>query len=277
MSTADFNRVAGVLGDGIAPSEIHTDEPSPARIYDYWLGGKNNYEVDRTVAESILAMAPATRDSIRENRAFLLRAVRYLAEQGIDQFLDIGCGLPFSPNVHEVAQSVIGHARVAYVDSDPIVLTHAQALMESSDPHHIAVIHADARRPDEILDHPDARRVLDSGKPVGLLMVALLHFVPDRAEPRKIIERLMRGFPAGSHLVISHGTADFDPVGAREATDTYHATSSYVPRTGAAIEALFGGMPLVAPGLVPIAQWPDTELPSHAENMGLYAGIGRKQ
>jgi len=278
MSTADFNRVASVLGDGIAPSEIHTDEPSPARIYDYWLGGKNNYEVDRTVAESILAMAPTTRDSIRENRAFLLRAVRHLAEQGIDQFLDIGCGLPFSPNVHEVAQSVIGgHARVAYVDSDPIVLTHAQAMMESSDPEHIAVIHCDARRPDEILNHPDAHRVLDTGKPVGLLMVAMLHFIPDHDEPVKIIERLIRDFPAGSHLVISHGTADFNPVGVHEATESYHATSSYVPRTGAAIEALFAGMPLVAPGLVPILQWPDTEVPSHAEHMGLYAGIARKQ
>lgn len=277
MSTADFNRVADALGDGIAPSEIHTDRPSPARIYDYWLGGKNNYEVDRAVAESLLALAPATRDSIRENRAFLLRAVRYLAERGIDQFLDIGCGLPFSPNVHEVAQSVIGHARVAYVDLDPIVLTHAQALMECSDPEHIAVIHADARQPDEILNHPDARRVLDTDRPVGILMVAVMHFIPNHAEPSKIVKRLMRDFPSGSHLVVSHGTADFNPVGVREAADSYQATSSYVPRTGAAIEALFDGMPLLAPGLVPIKQWPDTEVAADAEQMGLYAGIGRKR
>jgi hypothetical protein len=149
--------------------------------------------------------------------------------------------------------------------------------MESSDPEHIAVIHADARRPDEILDHPDAHRVLDTGKPVGLLMVAMLHFIPDHADPVKIVRRLIRDFPAGSHLVISHGTADFDPLGAQEATESYQATSSYVPRTGAAIESLFGGMPLLAPGLVPIVQWPDTEVPARAEEMGLYAGIARKR
>jgi hypothetical protein len=118
--------------------------------------------------------------------------------------------------------------------------------------------------------------VLDPDKPVGLLLVAVLHFLPDFAEPAKIVSRLMRDFPAGSHLVISHGTADFNPVGAREATDTYYATSSYLPRTRAAIEELFLGMPLLAPGLVPVTQWPDTDVPARAEQMGLYAGVAVK-
>jgi hypothetical protein len=275
MDTADFDRVAQVLRGGLPASEIHTDQPSPARIYDYWLGGKNNYEVDREVAETILALAPSTRLSIRENRSFLLRAVQHLAEQGIDQFLDLGCGLPYSPNVHEVAQSVNPHTRVAYVDSDPIVLTHAHALMESSDPDHLAVIHADVRRPDVILEHPDTRRVLDFDRPVGILLVAVLHFVGEFDEPGRIVDSLMGAFPAGSYLVISHGTADFNPAGALEATENYHSTSSYVPRTATSIEALFAGTQLLAPGLVPIAQWPDTSLPSHAEH-SIYAAVGRK-
>jgi S-adenosyl methyltransferase len=276
VSTPDFSRAADMLGEGLAPAQIKTDEPSPARIYDYWLGGKNNYPVDRDVAETILAMAPTTRDSIRENRAFLLRAVHHLAGQGIDQFLDIGCGLPFPPNVHEVAQAVNPQTRVAYVDSDPIVRAHAEALMQSGDPSHIAVLHADVREPEAVLQHPDTRRVLDPDKPVGLLLVALLHFIPDRAGPAQIVKRLMRDFPAGSHLVISHGTGDFDPAGTAEATESYHATSSYIPRSRTAIEELFIGMPLLAPGLVPVTQWPDTDAPARAEQMGMYAGIAVK-
>jgi len=276
MSTADFDRVAHLLGEGVPPSRINTDQPSPARIYDYWLGGKNNYPVDRDVAETILAMAPTTRASIRENRDFLLRAVSFLAQRGIDQFLDIGCGLPFSPNVHEVAQRVIPQARVTYVDSDPIVRAHAQALMQSGDMEHIAVLHADARDPEAIIQHADTRRVLDFGKPVGVLLVALLHFIQDYDNPAQIISRLMREVPPGSYLVISHGTADFNPSGALEATESYRATSSYVPRTGAAIESLFLGMPLEEPGLVPIAQWPDPSVPARAEEFGLYAGVARK-
>ncbi|MBS2961479.1 SAM-dependent methyltransferase [Actinocrinis puniceicyclus] len=276
MSTADFDRAAHLLGEGVPPSRIHTDQPSPARIYDYWLGGKNYYPVDRDVAETILAMAPTTRAGIKENRAFLLRAVERLARQGIDQFLDIGCGLPFSPNVHEVAQSVAPNARVTYVDSDPIVRAHAQALMQSGDPEHIAVLHADARRPQEILEAPDTRRVLDFDRPVGVLLVAVLHFIQSHDDPRQIVRTLMNAFPAGSCLVISHGTADFNPAGVLEATGSYHATSSYVPRTGAEIEELFLGMPLVEPGLVPVAQWPDMTVPSRAEQFGLYAGVARK-
>ena len=270
------DRVAGMLTGGLTPSEIHTDEPSPARIYDYWLGGKNNYPVDRDVAETLLAMAPSTRDSIQENRAFLRRAVQYVAGQGVDQFLDIGCGLPFSPNVDEIAQSVIPGARVVYVDRDPIVRAHAQAMMASGDPTHIAVLHADAREPREILDHPDTRRVLDFDKPVGILLVALLHFIQDTDDPASLIATLLRDFPAGSYLVISHGTPDFNPSGVQEAKETYQASSSFVPRTGAAIEKLFDGLALVEPGLVPLAQWPDTSVPSRAEHLGMYAGIGRK-
>ncbi len=277
ISSADFDRFAEVLGGGLPPEQIRTDEPSPARIYDYWLGGKNNYPVDRAVAETILAMAPSTRTSIRENRDFLLRAVRHLAEQGIDQFLDIGCGLPFSPNVHEVAQSVVPGARVVYVDSDPIVRAHAAALMRSTDPQHIAVLHADVRRPESILQDPEARRVLDFDKPVGLLLVAVLHFVQDFDEPAKLVARLVRDFPAGSRVVVSHGSADFNPAGALEATESYHATSSYVPRTGQAIRALFGGMPLVEPGLVPLAQWPDTAVPARGEMIGMYAAVAEKR
>jgi len=276
MDTADFDRVARVLQGGLPASEIHTDRPSPARIYDYWLGGRNNYEVDREVAETILALAPSTRISIRENRNFLLRVVRLLAEQGVEQFLDLGCGLPFAPNVHEVAQSVNPNARVVYVDSDPIVLAHAHALMESGDPAHIAVVNADVREVGAILDHPDTRRVLDFSEPVGVLMVAVLHFVPDHDDPAGIVGRVLSRFPAGSRLVISHGTADFNPAGALEATENYHSTSSYVPRTGASIAALLDGLTMAEPGLVPIDQWPDTSVPSRAEILGMYAAVAIK-
>jgi S-adenosyl methyltransferase len=276
MDTADYERVAQALRGGTPASEIQTGRPSPARIYDYWLGGRNNYEVDREVAETILAMAPSTRTCIRENRNFLLRSVQHLAEQGVRQFLDLGCGLPFPPNVHEVVQSVDPDARVVYVDSDPIVLTHAHALMESSDPGHIAVVYADVRDPEAILDHPDTRRVLDFDKRVGLLMVALLHFVPDHDDPAGIIGRLLDRFPAGSRLVISHGTADFNPAGALEATESYHSTSTYSPRSGKAIEAFFDGLTMVEPGLVPIAQWPDVSVPARGELLGMYAGMGVK-
>jgi SAM-dependent methyltransferase len=282
MSAADFDieRVAENLADpaggGLAPSQIYTDQPSPARIYDYWLGSKNYYPADRDVAEAMLAAAPTTRDCILENRAFLRRAVKYLAEQGVDQFLDIGCGLPFSPNVHEVAQAIIPGARVVYVDSDPIVRAHADALMASSDPQRIAVLHADARQAQKILDHPETRRVLDFGRPIGILLVALLHFIPDGDDPVRLVGTLLRGVPAGSHLVVSHGTGDFNPVGSQEAVGLYRASSSYLPRTGPQVEAMFNGLPLVAPGLVPIAQWPDTTVPSRAEDLGMYAGIARK-
>lgn len=270
------DRVAGMLTGGLSPSQIRTDQPSPARIYDYWLGGKNNYPVDRDVAETILAMAPTTRECIQENRAFLRRAVRYVAGQGVEQFLDIGCGLPFSPNVHEVAQGVVPGARVVYVDSDPIVRAHAEALMASADPAHIAVLHADAREPRAILDHPDTRRVLDFDRPVGILLVALLHFIQESDDPAALIGTLLHDFPEGSYLVVSHGTADFNPVGAREATETYHATSSYLPRAGTAIEELLRGLEIVEPGLVPIAQWPDTSVPARAEDLGMYACVARK-
>ena len=260
-----------------APKGVDIEKASAARLYDFFLGGSYNFEVDRELGRKIAAVAPGVFDFTRLNRAFLRRAVRYLSERGIDQFLDIGCGLPFAPNVHEVAQSVIPDARVAYVDSDPIVLRHAHALMERSDPQHIAVIRADLRQPEAILRHPDALRVLDFDKPVGILLVAVLHFIAASEEPERLVSELTVEFPAGSHLVISHGTADFNNEGVLEATDHYHSTSSYNPRTGASIEALFTGMPLITPGLVPIAQWPDVSVPAHAEQFGMYAGIARKE
>jgi hypothetical protein len=149
--------------------------------------------------------------------------------------------------------------------------------MERSDPQHIAVIHADVRKPEDILHHPDALRVLDFDKPVAILLVAVMHFVADTDEPERLVRHLMAQFPAGSYLVISHGTPDFNVAGAMEAADNYHSTSAYNPRTRASIEALFTGMPLIAPGLVPIAQWPDVGVDARAAEFGMYAGIARKE
>ena len=191
------------------PTGIDTSRPHPARTYDYFLGGKNNFAADREVAEKGLAGWPAIRVGVRENRKFLARVVRYLAgEVGIRQFLDIGTGLPTADNMHEVAQAVAPSARVVYVDNDPLVLAHARALLTSSPEGRTAYIHADLRDPAAILNDPVTREVLDFTQPIALMLIAILHMIPDEEKPAEIVATLLDALPPGSYVVASHITGE---------------------------------------------------------------------
>lgn len=245
-------------------------------MYDYYLGGKDNFAADREAAERVLAHYPAVRTTARENRAFLRRAVTYLAgEAGIRQFLDIGTGIPAADNTHEVAQRVAPDSRVVYVDNDPIVLAHARALLAGGS---TAYLSADLRDPDGILEQ--ARAVLDLGSPVALLLVSILQFVPDDDDPYAIVARLLSALPAGSYLVISHATGDFLPAGVGLAGERIYdaAGISLRLRSGEEIVGFFDDCELLAPGLAPICQWRAGEEPQPRPALAdaaLYGGVAR--
>jgi SAM-dependent methyltransferase len=263
------------------PPEINTDVAHPARVYDYWLGGKDNFPADRALAEHIMQAIPTMRAMAQANRAFLVRAVRYLAgEAGIRQFLDIGTGIPTSPNVHEVAQAVAPDGRVVYVDNDPIVLAHARALLTSQDVGETAFILGDLRQPRAIVDHPTLGATLDLTEPVALLLVAVLMYFRDGEDPNPygMVATLLDRLPSGSYLAVSHPTADFDPqamAGAVAAAE--QAGVTLVPRSRAETEAFFAGLELVEPGVVPVLAWrPDDQPPTDPHAAYYWAGIGRK-
>ena len=193
--------------DAPVPADIRTEIPHPARVYDYWLGGKDNFAADRAVAEQVLAVMPEILDTVRGNRRFLARAVAFLRDSGIRQFLDIGSGLPSSPNVHEIAQEGGTGARVVYVDHDPIVVSHAAALMATSEDTH--ALRGDLRAVDEVA--VAAGKLLDLTKPVGLLFVGCLHHIPDSEDPAGIVARYLAVLAPGSYLVISHSANVFSP------------------------------------------------------------------
>jgi len=261
-----------------------TGTPNPARIYDWLLGGKDHFPADRAAAEEILAAVPQAAEAARENRAFLGRAVRFLAgEAGIGQFLDIGTGLPTQANVHQVAQAVAPGARVVYVDNDPIVLVHARALLANNTTTTTAV-QADLRDPDQLLGDPSVGKLLDFGQPLGLLLVAVLHFLTDHDDPAGIVARLRDGMAPGSFVVISHATADFHPeAAAARVTAVYERASAPLAlRSRDQIARLFDGFELVSPGLVQPAAWrpdPDPDLDDNAGGAGaggFHAGVGRR-
>jgi len=245
--------------------EIDTSKPQAARMYDYYLGGKDNFAADRETAQALMKIVPTIRAAARENRAFLGRVVRYLVtEAGIRQFLDIGTGLPSANNVHEVAQHVAPSCRVVYADNDPLVLAHARALLTSSAEGKTAYIEADLREPEKILEHPVTRQTLDFTKPVALMLVAVLHFVPDADGPRQIVETLLEALPSGSYLVASHATPEYYEDRGAAAARTY--TDRGVPfqfRTADELaEVAFNGLEMVGPGLVPVSEWrPDSDAP----------------
>jgi O-methyltransferase involved in polyketide biosynthesis len=249
--------------------------PSAARVYDFMLGGKDHYAVDRELGERLLANAPISPWIAQQNRRFLGRAVRYCAEQGIRQFLDLGSGLPTQENVHEVAQRVDPGCRVVYVDNDPVAVVHAQALLAGGTG--VTAIRGDLRRPEEILAHEEVRRLIDFTEPMAVMMVAILHFIVDDDDPAGIVAGFAGAMPPGSHLVLSHATHDVRPQSASRARDIYRqASSPLVTRTKAEIAALLGGLALVDPGLVFTAQWrPHQEITS-PERSGLYAAVARK-
>ncbi|MZD08546.1 SAM-dependent methyltransferase [Streptomyces sp. SID5785] len=254
-----------------SPSRIDTSKPHPARVYDWLLGGKDNYPVDQEVAEKL---PPEARHNAMRNRAFMHRAAAWLAENGIDQFLDIGTGIPTRPNLHQIVQRIVPSARVAYADNDPIVLRHAEALLVSSPEGATDYIEADVRDPAAILDH--ARTFLDFDRPLALSMIALMHFITDEEDPYGLTRTLVDALPSGSYLVLSHGTTDEHPHLATSVKNTYR--KGEIPlrmRTRAEIEPFFEGLELVDPGLVTATHWYRTG-PAPAEELsGFYVGVAR--
>ena len=273
--------VEDVLVSDTPVPEIDVNQPHAARMYDYYLGGKNHFAADRELAEKTLAVVPSARTAARENRAFLGRAVGFLAGQtGIRQFLDIGTGLPAVNNVHEVAQSVAPSSRVAYVDNDRIVLAHARALMTTKPEGRIACIHADLRDPAGIVSHPVVRGTLDFGQPVALMLVAVLHFIPDEDQPAEIIATLLGALPPGSYLVASHGTSEHDRAGTAAGQDVYKTGGVAVQARDSADFArlAFSGLDLVPPGVVLVSEWrTNTQAPRPLPaEVGIYGGVARK-
>ena len=263
---------------GLASAAIDSSKAHPARIYDYFLGGKDNFPADREAAETALRAVPEARAMARANRAFLGRAVRQLAEAGITQFLDIGTGIPSPGNTGAVAREIHPAARVVYVDYDPIVAAHSRALLSGADPALTAVVQADIREPASILGHDAVRTVLDFEQPVGVLMVAVLHFVQDADDPAALVAAFRDAVVPGSHLVISHGTDDFETERAQAGTRGWNnASSQIVLRSHATVSGLFDGLELLDPGVVQLPWWrPDAEVAADASRIWLYGGVGVK-
>jgi hypothetical protein len=270
------------VNNGDVLPQIDTSKPHSARVYDYFLGGKDNFAADREVAKQALKVAPSFRTAVRENRAFLGRAVRYLAEEaGITQFLDLGSGLPGVGNVHEVAQAVQPRARVVYVDNDPIVLAHGRALLVSTPEGRSVYVQADIRDPEYILRHPLTRDTLDFSRPVALILNAVLHFFADQEEPGKIVETVLEALPSGSYVVASHGTAEYSPAlrvdgGVR----AYRQGGMPVwMRDGSEFAGLaFKGLTLMPPGVVVVSEWrrEPGAFPPPAEEVGINGAVARK-
>jgi S-adenosyl methyltransferase len=238
-----------------SPPTVDTTVAHSARRYDYWLGGKDNFAADRESGDAIAAAFPTVRTAVIENRRFVRRAVAFLAgDAGIRQFLDIGTGIPTSPNVHEIAQAIAPASRVVYVDNDPIVLAHARALLTSSPEGATAYIDADLRDPGKILTDPSLLGTLDFSRPVALMLAAILHFIPDEADPYGIVARLVGALPEGSYLVLSHATCDFlTPQEVAEiAAGRYGA---FFVRSEAEFARFVEGFELVPPGITSVAHW----------------------
>ncbi|MEU0566409.1 SAM-dependent methyltransferase [Nonomuraea sp. NPDC005983] len=226
--------------------------PNVARMYDYFLGGKDNFPADRAAGDQVLKIVPHIPVGARENRAFLGRAVRFLAANGIRQFLDIGAGLPTQQNVHQVAERAAPSARTVYVDNDPQVLAHARALL--SDSPNVRVLQGDLRNPRAIIDHPELRGHLDLGRPVAVLLLAIVHFV--RADPKPIVEELMASLAPGSYLVLSHVCSDIQPEAVPGVEKIYRgASAGFTARPSSEIISLFDALELVEPGVVNLPEW----------------------
>jgi len=252
-----------------------------ARIYDFFLGGKDNFTADREAAQKMLAALPGTADACRDNRDFLRRAVRFLAgEAGIQQFLDIGTGLPTMGNVHEVAQGIRPGTRVAYVDYDPLVLSYARALLATNPD--VTVVEGDLRSPDAILADAGLRDFIDFRRPVALLLVAVLHFVPDSDQPHKAVQALAQALPPGSYLALTHSTPDDVPREVAEAMIGAYANASaqVTPRPFADVARFFDGLELVDPGVVNATLWrpdlPPSRPPGTPGQSLVYGGVAVK-
>jgi hypothetical protein len=265
-----------------APEGIDVNRPSASRIYDYWLGGSHNFAIDREVAREVTALVPGITMIMQVNRAFLHRAVRFLVNEGIHQFLDLGSGIPTLGNVHEVAQKASPDAKVVYVDTDPVAVAHSRHILNGN-PNAI-VIHEDLRNADAILSNPQVRGLLDFDQPIAVLMIAVLHFIPPENDAEAIVGRFRDAVVPGSFLGLCHGTADHIPLTEKQLDlgldQMARTTTPVTTRTRAEVEALFDGLELVEPGVVWTAQWrpehPD-EVIEQPERSTAYAGVGRKR
>ena len=273
MSTQDHDDPAAesVAVDSLS---FDTSVAHPARIYNYWLGGKDNYEADRQAAEQAIAVTPDILPGVRANRAFLRRAVEFAAGQGIRQFLDIGTGLPTADNTHEVAQDVAPESRVVYVDNDPIVLAHARALLTSTPEGATAYVAADARDTAKIIE--SAAALLDFTQPVAVMALMVLQYIPDSDHPEQIVSELMEAVPSGSFLVISDTTTDIGDGASRVASkiNPRMGPTRLTPRPRGQIAAYFDGLDLVEPGLVGMPDWRGEANPHVVINA--FAGVARK-
>jgi O-methyltransferase involved in polyketide biosynthesis len=256
--------------------DFDTSVPHIARVYDYWLGGKDNFAADRVMGERTLQAYPNLVYSVRANRAFLARAVRFLAGQGIRQFLDIGTGIPTADNTHEVAQRIAPDSRIVYVDNDPVVLSHAKALLKSTPEGACAYIDADLRDPDAIL--AAAADTLDFTKPVAVMLIAVMHFVGDDAQASAIMRRLTAACAPGSYVALSHAASDIDAAQMAEMVRRLNESTAEKTtlRDRAGVTRLFDGLELVEPGVIRAAEWrPDTDLEA-ASPAALWGGVARK-
>jgi S-adenosyl methyltransferase len=263
------------------PPEIDTSRPHSARVYDYLIGGENNFAVDRETAAKVLAKSPNARTAPRENRAFLGRAVRFLtAEAGLRQFLDIGAGLPTMNNVHQVAQAVAPESRVVYVDNDPLLLVHARALLASAPEGRTTYIEADIRDPEAILTAPAARELLDFSQPVGLLLVGILHLLADADQPAEIVETLLSALPSGSYLVASHLTTEHDRERTAAGQSVMRDAGITMQKRDSSVfaEIAFRGLELAAPGVVLVSEWrpAGSQLRPPSAEVNIYGGVARK-
>jgi hypothetical protein len=250
---------------------LDTSKAHPARVYDWLLGGKDNYPVDEAVGEKL---PPEARDAARQNREFMHRASAWLAEQGIDQFLDIGTGIPTQPNLHQIVQDISPEAKVVYTDNDPIVLRHAEALLVSRPEGVTDYIQADVRRPQEIVEH--ARHILDFSRPIALSLIALMHFVPDEQDAHAIVRNLVDTLPSGSYLVLSHASSDLFPELSAQVTAEYAKGGIQLGfRTRPEVQRFFDGLDLVEPGLVTATEWFTSARRPRPEDSGIYAGVAR--
>jgi hypothetical protein len=260
------------------PPDVDVEKPSVARVYDYLLGGSHNFAADREVARAAMAVIPDAPVQAQANRAFLHRAVRYLVDAGMRQFLDLGSGIPTLGNVHEIAQEVAPDARVVYVDIDPVAVAHSRHILTGNPC--ATVIHADLRDTRRILADRDLRRVLDLSQPVAVLAVAVLHAISDADDPARVIARYRDAIVAGSYLAIAHGT-DSRPDDVKHMVELMQRTTTPITtRTAPEIEAMFDGFDLVEPGLVWAPLWhPESphEMPPQPELSGNLAGVGRKR
>ena len=261
-----------------APAGIDTSVAHQARIYDYWLGGKDNFAVDREAAQQALEAYPGLRRGVRAQRAFLARAVEYLAgPAGIGQFLDIGTGIPTANNTHDVAQSVAPEARIVYVDNDPMVLAHARALLTSSAPGATSYLDADLRDTERILSA--AADLLDFRQPVALLLIGILQLIPDEDDPWAIVARLVEAIPPGSWLAVFHPASDIlpDQIGEAARRVSARSASRTTLRSRAEVARFFDGLHLMDPGLVQVHRWqPGSAVPDDGEQVAGYAGLARK-